>query len=74
MDPNTCSSGAGCAKSTPVQYCRLGEPTTLLQRALRRAQQIAPVAQILVTVREENRERWEPALWFIPARTPLRQR
>jgi mannose-1-phosphate guanylyltransferase len=43
----------------------LGEPTTLLQRALHRARQIAPVAQIVVTVREENRESWGPALWFI---------
>jgi hypothetical protein len=32
---------------------------------LHRAKQIAPAAQIVVTVREENREHWEPALWFI---------
>jgi mannose-1-phosphate guanylyltransferase len=56
---------AGAAKTSPVQYCGFGEPTTLLQRALHRAKQIAPAAQIVVTVREENRERWEPALWFI---------
>jgi mannose-1-phosphate guanylyltransferase len=56
---------AGSAKTSPVQYCGFGEPTTLLQRALHRAKQIAPSAQIVVTVREENRERWEPALWFI---------
>ena len=56
---------AGAAKTSPVQYCGFGEPTTLLQRALHRARQIAPAAQIVVTVREENRERWEPALWFI---------
>jgi len=56
---------AGAAKSSPVQYCGFGEPTTLLQRALHRARQIAPAAQIVVTVREENRERWESALWFI---------
>lgn len=49
----------------PVQYCGFGEPTTLLQRALHRAKQIAPIGQILVTIREENRERWEPPLWFI---------
>jgi mannose-1-phosphate guanylyltransferase len=55
----------GTAKKAPVQFCDFGEPTTLLQRALHRAQQIAPAAQIAVTVREENRERWEPALWFI---------
>jgi hypothetical protein len=56
---------AGAAKTSPVQYCGFGEPTTLLQRALHRAKQIAPAAQIVVTVREENRERWEPALWFV---------
>jgi mannose-1-phosphate guanylyltransferase len=56
---------AGSAKTSPVQYCGFGEPTTLLQRALHRAKQIAPTAQILVTVREENRAHWEPALWFI---------
>ena len=56
---------AGAAKTSPVQYCGFGEPTTLLQRALHRAKRIAPSAQIVVTVREENRERWEPALWFI---------
>src|ERR1700733_10570371 len=56
---------AGLAAPAPVQYCGFGEPTTLLQRALHRAKQIAPIEQILVTVREENRERWEPALWFI---------
>src|SRR5277367_3985233 len=57
---------AGTAKKSPVQFCGFGEPTTLLQRALHRAKQIAPPAQILVTVREEDREHWEPALWFIP--------
>lgn len=55
---------AGTA-AAPVQYCGFGEPTTLLQRALHRAKQIAPIGQILVTVREENRKRWEPALWAI---------
>jgi hypothetical protein len=56
---------AGDAKTSPAQYCGFGEPTTLLQRALHRAKQIAPATQIVVSVREENRERWEPALWFI---------
>ena len=56
---------AGAARSSPVQYCGFGEPTTLLQRALHRAKQIAPAGQIVVTVREENRKRWEPSLWFI---------
>ena len=63
--PEYVPSVAGAAKSSPVQYFGFGEPTTLLQRALHRARQIAPAAQILVTVREEDRERWEPALWFI---------
>jgi hypothetical protein len=56
---------AGTAKALPVQYCGFGEPTTLLQKALHRAKRIAPTAQIVVTVREENRENWEPALWHI---------
>jgi hypothetical protein len=58
-------SMAGTTKTAPIQYCGFGEPTTLLQKALHRAKQIVPTAQIVVTVREENRERWEPALWFI---------
>jgi hypothetical protein len=55
---------ASGGRTSPVQYCGFGEPTTLLQKALHRARQIAPAAQIAVTVREEDRERWEPALWF----------
>lgn len=56
---------AGASSSSPVQYCGFGEPTTLLQKALHRAKQFAPTAQIAVTVREADRERWEPPLWFI---------
>jgi mannose-1-phosphate guanylyltransferase len=56
---------SGAAKQWPIQYCGLGEPATLLQKALRRARQIVPAAQIVVTVREADRECWEPALWFI---------
>src|SRR5271156_6714360 len=63
--PEYVPSIAGAGKTSPVQYCGFGEPTTLLQKALHRAKQIAPTAQIAVTVREENREHWEPALWFI---------
>jgi mannose-1-phosphate guanylyltransferase len=55
----------GAGNTLPVQYCGFGEPTTLLQKALHRAKQIAPTGQIVVTVREENREHWEPALWFV---------
>jgi hypothetical protein len=63
--PEYVPSIAGAAISSPVQYCSFGEPTTLLQRALHRAKRFAPAAQIAVTVREEDRERWESALWFI---------
>jgi hypothetical protein len=63
--PEYVPSMTGIAKSSPVQYCGFGEPTTLLQRALHRAKQVAPAARIIVTVREENREHWEHALWFI---------
>ncbi len=63
--PEYVPSRAGVANTSAVQYCGFGERTTLLQRALHRAKQMAPAAQIVVTVREENRERWEPALWFI---------
>jgi len=55
----------GAASKWPVQYCGFGGRTTLLQRALHRARRLAPTGQIVVTVREEHRERWEPALWFI---------
>jgi mannose-1-phosphate guanylyltransferase len=48
----------------PVQYCRLRESSTLLQKALRRASKIAPIGQIAVTAAEEYCEYWEPALWF----------
>ena len=63
--PEYLPSIEGADKALPVQYCGFGEPATLLQKALHRAKQIAPTSQILVTVREENRERWEPALWFV---------
>jgi mannose-1-phosphate guanylyltransferase len=57
--------GALELKSVPVQYCRLGDSATLLHRALHRAASVAPTSQILVTVLEEYRERWEPMLWFV---------
>jgi len=63
--PEYVPSLGGAAKTVPVQYCAFGEPTTLLEKALQRAKRIVPTAQIVVTVREENRERWEPALWYI---------
>jgi len=63
--PEYVPTSLGAAIKWPVQYCGFGEPATLLQKALHRAKQIAPTAQIVVTVREANRECWEPALWFI---------
>jgi hypothetical protein len=52
-------------RSMPVQYCRLGEGATLLQRALHRAAELVPGSQVLVSTFEENRDLWEPAVWFI---------
>jgi hypothetical protein len=50
----------------PVQYCGIGEPTTMLQKALHRARRITHANRILVTAAEVHRSHWEPALWFIP--------
>jgi hypothetical protein len=50
---------------TPVQYGRLNGRRPLFQEALRRALQIAPVSQVLVTTQEAYRVHWESALWFI---------
>jgi hypothetical protein len=49
----------------PVQYCRLGDGATPLQRALHRAAAIAPTSQVIVTAFEEYRDLWEPSLWFV---------
>jgi hypothetical protein len=57
------SSGDG--QATPVQYCQLNGRRPLFQDALRRAMQVAPVSQVLVTARDAYRFYWEPALWFI---------
>jgi hypothetical protein len=51
--------------SAPVQYCRLGEGATLLQRALHRATAIAPSSQVLISAFEEYRTLWEPSVWGI---------
>jgi hypothetical protein len=50
---------------SPVQYCGFGDPATLLQKALHRAMRVAHPTRIAVTVREDDRERWESALWFL---------
>src|ERR1700756_3279106 len=63
--PEFVPSATGAAKTSPVQYCGFGDPTTLLQKALHRAMRIAHPTQIAVTVREDDRERWESALWFL---------
>jgi hypothetical protein len=52
-------------QSAPVQYCRLGEGATLLQRALHRATAIAPSSQVLISAFEEYRNLWEPSVWCI---------
>src|SRR6202044_722021 len=57
--------GALELRSAPVQYGCLGGTVTLLQRALHRAASLAPASQILLTVLEEYRARWDPALWCV---------
>lgn len=52
-------------RSAPVQFCRLGESSSLLHRTLRRAASIASTSRILVTVLEDYRERWEPMIWAV---------
>ena len=54
------------AHSAPVQYCGLGEPTTMLQKALHRARRISAATRILVTAADVHRSHWQSALWFIP--------
>jgi mannose-1-phosphate guanylyltransferase len=51
----------------PVQYCGLGEPTTMLQKAMHRAGRISRAARVMVTADERNRSHWQPALWFLRA-------
>jgi mannose-1-phosphate guanylyltransferase len=53
------------ADRAPVQYCGLGEPTTLLQRALHRAVRISHAARVMVTAAEAHRSYWQRALWFM---------
>jgi mannose-1-phosphate guanylyltransferase len=49
----------------PAQYSRLGERSTLLQRALNRAARVAPAAQVMITALDQYRPYWEPALWCV---------
>jgi mannose-1-phosphate guanylyltransferase len=55
------------AQAAPVQYCGLGEPTTMLQKALHRAARVAHPATTLVTAAETHRSHWQRALWFTRA-------
>jgi mannose-1-phosphate guanylyltransferase len=55
------------APRAPVQFCGLGEPTTILQKALHRAGRIANAGRVAVTADERNRSHWQPALWFTRA-------
>jgi mannose-1-phosphate guanylyltransferase len=55
------------AQSAPVQYCGLGEPATMLQKALHRAVRISHPARIMVTAAEAHRSHWQRALWFMRA-------
>jgi hypothetical protein len=52
---------------SPVQYCRLGGSHTLLQKALRRALNVAPATRVMVTALQDYRTYWEPAMWFVRA-------
>jgi mannose-1-phosphate guanylyltransferase len=63
--PEFVPSTTGVARTSPVQYCGFGDPATLLQKAMHRALRIAHHSQIAVTVREDNRARWESALGFL---------
>jgi mannose-1-phosphate guanylyltransferase len=64
--------GPECAPSispdqlpAPIQYARLGDSSTLLQRALRRAAKIAPPSRVMVTALDEYREHWESSRWHV---------
>jgi mannose-1-phosphate guanylyltransferase len=50
---------------SPVQYRRLGDKGTLLQKALHRAARLSSPLQTLVTAREQYRNLWEPSLWYV---------
>jgi mannose-1-phosphate guanylyltransferase len=52
------------AQWAPVQHCGLGEPTTMLQKALHRAGRISHATRTVATVAEAHRSRWQQALWF----------
>jgi mannose-1-phosphate guanylyltransferase len=49
----------------PIQYCGLGEPTTMLQKALHRAVRLSAAARVLATAAEAHRMHWQGALWCV---------
>lgn len=55
----------GGASWMPIQYCGLGEPTTMLQKALHRAVRVSSAAHVLVTTAEVHRLHWQGALWCV---------
>jgi mannose-1-phosphate guanylyltransferase len=55
------------APRAPVQFCGLGEPTTMLQKALHRARRISAAARVMVTADEVHRALWQPTSWFMRA-------
>ena len=63
--PEWAPNNHGSAEPYPVQYSRLGETTTLMQQAIRRAAGVAPPTQVIVTLRAADRTLWEPALCLV---------
>jgi len=56
------------ASRVPIQYCRLGEPSQLAQRALQRALRVCVLQQVVVTTAESHRAWWSGPFWAVPAR------
>jgi hypothetical protein len=54
-----------CSIGVPIQYCGLGEPTTMLQKALHRAVRLSAAARVLATAAEAHRMHWQGALWCV---------
>jgi hypothetical protein len=53
------------SNGVPIQYCGLGEPTTMLQKALHRAVRLSAAARVLATAAEVHRMHWQGALWCV---------
>jgi len=63
--PDWAPHNQGMAEPRPIQYRRLGDSTTLLEKAIRRATHVAPRSQVIVTLRSDHRAHWEPLLPFV---------